>query len=107
MAVSKLDLQGCKLKFIYDITGGWDSVLFLGPDVPVFESQQGQDDVILFLHMSRLALGLTQFPIEWLPEILFWGVKQLDMMFNTDLHLGPSLRMSGSIPPLTLYVFIA
>jgi len=32
----------------------------------------------------------------------FLGVKWLGVMFNTDLHLGSSLRMSVFIPPLTL-----
>jgi hypothetical protein len=30
VAVSELDLEDCTMKFIYDITGCWDSVLFLG-----------------------------------------------------------------------------
>jgi hypothetical protein len=47
--------------------------------------------------MSRLARGVTQFRIEWLSGILSWGVKRLGVMFNTVLHLGPSLRMSASI----------
>jgi hypothetical protein len=59
-----LDLKGCTVKFIYDITGVKDSVLFLGQcyglDIPVFVSQQGHE-VIFFLHMSNWLWGLPNF----------------------------------------------
>jgi len=35
------------------------------------------------------------------------GVKQPGREATTDVHLMPSLRMRGAIPPLPQYVFIA
>jgi hypothetical protein len=32
--------------------------------------------IFLFTNMSRMALGLTQPPIQWVPEALSLGVKQ-------------------------------
>jgi len=111
MAVSKLDLEGCKMKFIYDITVGWDSVLFLGAILWVGRSSvwipAGARGCYFLLTFDQTGSGA--YPISsWMAtRDSFLGVKQLGMMFNTDLHLGLSLRMSASVPPLTQYVFIA
>jgi len=35
----------------------------------------------------------------------FLGVKRLGVIFNTDHHLGPSLRMSASVPRLNPMCF--
>jgi hypothetical protein len=37
-----------------------------------FKSQQGLE-IFLFTTVSRLALGPTQPPIQWVPEALPWG----------------------------------
>jgi hypothetical protein len=42
-----------------------------GLDGPGIESRWGQD----FSHTSRLALGSTQPPVQWVPG-LSWGVKR-------------------------------
>jgi hypothetical protein len=40
-----------------------------------------------FTTMSRQALGPIQPPIQWAPEALPHGVKQLDVKLTTHLHL--------------------
>jgi hypothetical protein len=40
-----------------------------------FDSQQGLE-IFLFITSSRMALGLTQPPIPWVPGVLSMGVKQ-------------------------------
>jgi hypothetical protein len=46
---------------------------------------------------SRPALGPTQPPVQWAPEILFSGVKRgRGVMLTTHPHLVPRLRMNKS-----------
>jgi hypothetical protein len=50
--------------------------------------------------MSRLAMGLTQAPVKWVPEALSPGVKWLG--YEGD-HLPPpsaKVKMSGAVPLL-------
>jgi hypothetical protein len=61
-----------------------------------FDSQHGQE-VFIFSTMSRLALGPTQSPIQWVPEALSPGVKR--QMRETD-HLdssSPEAKIGGTI----------
>jgi len=56
--------------------------------------------------MSRLALGSTQPPIQWVLGVFAgsksdWGIK-----FTTFLHLLQRLRMSGFLTLLLLYAFM-
>jgi len=56
--------------------------------------------------MSSLALGPNQPPIHWVPGS-FPGNKEVGALkLTTHLHLVPSLRMSGAIPPLPLYALM-
>jgi hypothetical protein len=60
----------------------------------------------LFVTASRLALGSTQLPIQWVPRILSLLVKR--PVREAD-HSSPScaqIKMRGAIPPLQ-YVFMA
>jgi hypothetical protein len=59
---------------------------------------KGQE-VYLFFKTPRQVLGPTQHTIQWAPLALS------SEMF-THLHLVPSLRMNGEIPPLSLYAFV-
>jgi len=47
----------------------------LGARQSGFDSQQGQS-IFLFAIASRLTLGFTQVPIQWVQEDLCLGVKQ-------------------------------
>jgi len=40
-------------------------------------------------------------------HVLSWGVNPLDVIITNRLHLVLRLRMSGAIPLLSLYAFIA
>ena len=66
--------------------------------------RQGQG-VFLFSETSRLALGPTQPPIQWLPVFSLGGESGLVGKFATHSHLIPRLRISGTIPLHPLYAF--
>jgi len=59
-----------------------------------FGSWQGKD-TFLFAEPSRLALGLSQFPVQWVP-----AVKRLGYEDDHNFHLGRRLRMNGIILPV-------
>jgi len=61
---------------------------------PGFDSPQEQG-LFLFVTAFRQALGHTQPPLLWLPELLPRRVK-----VTTYLQLAPRLRMHGSAPQL-------
>jgi hypothetical protein len=42
--------------------------------------------LFLFATTSRLALGLNQPPIQWIPEALSLGMKWLGLKLTTHLH---------------------
>jgi hypothetical protein len=69
---------------------------------PEFDPQQRQI-IFLLASASRLALGPTQPPVQWVPEVLSPGVKRgRGVMLTTRPHLVPTLRMSRcntSYPP--------
>jgi hypothetical protein len=62
---------------------------------------------IFLITASRMALGLTQHPIQWVPGVLSLGVKRLGVVLTTYLNLVPRSRMRGAIPPLPQYAFMA
>jgi hypothetical protein len=45
--------------------------------------------------MSRLALGPTQYPIQWLMGVLSLKVGQQGMKLTTHIHLVPKSRIGG------------
>jgi hypothetical protein len=47
----------------------------LAAEQPGFDSRQGKE-IFIFSIEHRPALGLTQPPIQWAPEILSLGLKQ-------------------------------
>ena len=76
-----------------------------GLDGPGMESRQGQA-IHCSPKSSRLALGLT-----W-PHLigtggLSWGKSGRGVKLTNDFHLALSLRMSGAIPLLHHYAFMA
>jgi negative regulator of sigma E activity len=51
--------------------------------------------------MSKLALGHTQQPVQYVPPAAFSvRIMWLGMWLTTHLHLVQSLRMRGAISPL-------
>jgi hypothetical protein len=72
----------------------------------------------LFVIATRPARGPTNPPIQWMPRVLFAGVKRPGHCVTTPLNLEPRLRARGSIPPFphtpsmgdvwlsTVYVFM-
>jgi hypothetical protein len=65
-----------------------------------FDSQQGLE-IFLFTTVSRMAMGLTQPPIQWV-----LGVKWPGREADHSPHLVPRSRMCGAIPPLLQYIFM-
>jgi len=63
-----------------------------------FESWEGQE-IFLSFKSCRLALGPTQFPIQWVPSVFPRG-KVGGHVVDHSLHLVPSLRKSGATLPL-------
>jgi hypothetical protein len=57
--------------------------------------------------VSRPALGPTQPPIQWVPVALSLEVKWPGVKLTTHLHLIPSSRLRGAIPPFSQYAFVA
>jgi hypothetical protein len=54
----------------------------------------------LFSTSSTPVLGFTQPPIQWVPEVLFPGVKRPGVKLTTHLQPVPRSRIYGSIHPL-------
>jgi hypothetical protein len=57
------------------------------------DSIPGRGKIFLSSTESRLALGPTQPPIQWIPGALSRGVNGRGMKPTTHLHLLPKLRM--------------
>jgi hypothetical protein len=60
-----------------------------------FDSQQGLG-IFLFTTASRLTLGPTQSPIQWVPGALSLGVKWLGVKLTTQPHLVLRLKNEWS-----------
>jgi len=75
---------------------GQETMTKYGLDSLWFKSRWGRD----FVHLSRPALGPTQSPVQWIPD-LFLGVKRHD-----DVHL-PHQAPGTAIPLLPLWPFLA
>jgi hypothetical protein len=66
-----------------------------------FNPRQGQRTFLLAPE-SRPALGPTQPPIQWVPEVFSPGVKRdRGVMLTTHPHLVPRLRISSSYTCVT------
>jgi hypothetical protein len=64
-----------------------------------FNSQWGQG-IFLFTTVSRLAVGPTQSPIQWVTGVLSLGVKRPGREADESPHLDPRSSMRGTIPAL-------
>jgi hypothetical protein len=71
-----------------DYSEDLDIALGYGLDDRGFESREGLG-IFLFTTASRLALGTTQPPIQWVPGALSLGVKRPGLKLTTHLHLVP------------------
>jgi hypothetical protein len=78
---------------------GWTSGI-LG-----FDSRQGLE--IIFTTASRMALGPTQPPIQWLIETLFLGVKRPGRESDHSPTSSAEVKNALIISPLPQYVFTA
>jgi hypothetical protein len=63
--------------------------------------------IFIFTTVSRMALGPTQLPIQWIPGALSLGINCQGMKLTTHLHLVSRSKMLGTIPPFPLYIFMA
>jgi hypothetical protein len=63
--------------------------------------------IFLFTTASRTALGPTQLPIQWVPGALFLGVKGAGRESHHPPPSRAEVKMTGAIPPLPQYVFMA
>jgi hypothetical protein len=64
-----------------------------------FNSQQGLG-IFLFTTVSRMALGPTQHPFQWVLVALSLGHSGQGVKLTTHLHVVLRSRMCGAIPPL-------
>ena len=71
---------------------------------PFFESRHRQK-IYLYSKTFRLVLVNFQHPTPCILELLLWGVSGRGVTQTIHLQPVPSLRISGSPPPLLLYVF--
>jgi hypothetical protein len=76
------------------------------PTVDGFDSCQGQ---VIFLYStdSRLVLGPTQLPIQWVPAALSPGVKRPGCEANHLPSSRAEVKNGGVISPPLPYVFMA
>jgi hypothetical protein len=61
----------------------------MGWTIRVLEFDSWQGLGIFLTTVSRMALGPTQPPIQWVPEALSLGVKQPGVKLTAHLHLVP------------------
>jgi hypothetical protein len=80
-----------------DINGTWSGVW-----VP---AEAG--NFFFLITASRMALGPTQPPIQWVTGAPSLGSSGRGVKLITHLHLVPSSRMRGAIPPSSQYGFTA
>jgi len=71
-------------------------VTSLWAGLPGFDSRQGQ--IFLITTVSRLALGPTQ-PIQWVPRVLFPGVKRPGHEADRTPPSGAKGKTDGATPP--------
>jgi hypothetical protein len=60
----------------------------------------------MILKVSRVVLWPTHPSVMWALGALFPAVKWTGHEGNYSKHLMPRLRMSGSIPPLPIYLYL-
>jgi hypothetical protein len=65
----------------------------------VFDSWHGEK-TFLFSVASRLTLGPTQPPVQWVLGAPSLEISGLPVKLTTHLQLVPTLRTRGAIPPL-------
>jgi hypothetical protein len=68
---------------------------------------ESEHQIFLFTTASRTALGPTQPPIQWVRGALSLAVNGRGVKLTTHFHLVRGQRMSGAIPPLPQYAFMA
>jgi hypothetical protein len=82
--------------------------IFLGYrlDDAGFDLWQWQE-LFLFSKASGLSLGPTQCPVQWMPGTLSLGIKWPKCEVDHSIPLMQRLRMSGAMPLVSLYAFMA
>jgi hypothetical protein len=82
-----------------------ETSLRTGP--PGFNSRQGQWWIYLFSTASKPALGLTQLPIQWVPEALSPGVKRPGREANHSPPSNGEVKNRWSYTSTPFYIFVA
>jgi hypothetical protein len=64
-------------------------------------------EILLFATASRLALGLTQYPIQWAPETSVEGIKRPVREADHSPPSSAEVKNAWNYTSTLLYVFMA
>jgi hypothetical protein len=85
---------------LYGTSESWNSLVSIAVGYRVDGQSLNSGKIFLFSTASRLALGPTQPPIQWVPGTLSTGVKQLGHEADHSPPFSFEVKNGGAIPPL-------